>query len=115
MKIGNFVQQPQGFKAFVPERFPLEERIQALDAKVIAKYNTLTESQIKVLVVDDKWMTTLEQAVKGEIERISQRLTGRIKELAERYVTPLPKLITETEALTGKVDAHLKKMGFSLN
>ncbi len=91
----------------------IKEAEKALDAKVIAKYKTLTESEIQVLVVDDKWMTTLEQAVKSEMDRISQRLTGRIKELAERYATPLPKLITETEALTGKVDAHLKKMGFN--
>jgi len=90
----------------------IKEAEKALDTKVIAKYKTLTESEIKVLVVDDKWMATLEQAVKGEMNRISQRLTGRIKELAERYATPLPTLVTETETLTDKVDAHLKKMGF---
>ena len=90
----------------------IKDAEKALDAKVIVKYKTLTESEIKVLVVDDKWMATLEQAVKGEMDRISQRLTGRIKELTERYATPLPILVTETETLTGKVDAHLKKMGF---
>jgi len=90
----------------------MKEAEKALETQVIAKYKTLTESEIKVLVVDDKWMATLEQAVKGEMERISHRLTGRIKDLAERYATPLPTLITETETLTTKVDAHLKKMGF---
>jgi type I restriction enzyme M protein len=57
-------------------------------------------------------MATLEQVVKSEMDRISQRLTGRIKELAKRYATPLPILVTETETLTSKVGAHLKKMGF---
>jgi len=90
----------------------IKEAEKELDVKVIAKYKTLTESEIKVLVVDDKWMAILEQAVKGEMDRISQRLTGRIKELAERYTTPLPILITETEILTNKVNEHLKKMGF---
>ena len=84
----------------------------ALDDKVIAKYKALTEAEIKVLVVGDKWMKSLEQAVKGEMDRISQRLTGRIKELAERYATPMPKLTLETETLAGKVDKHLTKMGF---
>jgi len=84
-----------------------------LELKVIAKYKILTELEIKVLVVDDKWMTSLEQAVKGELDRISQRLTQRIKELVERYASPLPKLVTETETLTNKVDSHLKKMGFT--
>lgn len=76
------------------------------------KYPKLTEDEINILVVDDKWMVSLEQSVEGEMDRISQRLTGRIKELAQRYEMPLPTLGTETEALTKKVDAHLKKMGF---
>jgi len=90
----------------------IKEAEKALDAKVLAKYKALTESEIKVLVVDDKWMATLERDVKTEMDRINQRLTGRIKELAERYVTPLPKLLSETETLAGKVDKHLTKMGF---
>jgi type I restriction enzyme M protein len=90
----------------------IREAEKALDAKVTNKYKELTESDVKNLVVDYKWMATLEQAVKGEMDRISQRLTGRIKELTERYATPLPILVIETERLAGKVNVHLKKMGF---
>jgi len=90
----------------------IKEAEKALDVKVITKYKTLTESEIKVLVVDDKWMATIEQAIKSEMDRINQRLTQRIKELTERYATPLPTLVTKTETLAYKVDAHLKKMGF---
>jgi len=93
----------------------IKEAEKSLDVKVISKYKKMTESEIKVLVVDDKWMATLEQVVKGEMDRISQRLTGRIKELAERYATPLPILTNETETLSRKVDEHIKKMGFNLN
>ncbi len=46
-------------------------------------------------MVDDKWMATLAAAVQGELDRVSQTLTGRIRELAERYATPLPKLTDE--------------------
>ncbi len=90
----------------------IKEAEKTLDDKVIVKYKILSESEIKILVVDDKWMATIEQIIKSEMDRISQRLTGRIKELTERYATPLPKLIDDTEKLTVKVDAHLKKMGF---
>jgi type I restriction enzyme M protein len=83
-----------------------------LDAKVAAKYNTLSEDEAKTLVVEDKWLTTLASDVQTELNRISQALTGRIKQLAERYATPLPRLSEEVEVLSGKVDAHLKKMGF---
>ncbi|MGN8084873.1 type I restriction-modification system subunit M [Ralstonia sp. 22086] len=87
----------------------------ALDAKVSAQYGKLTEAEIKTLVVDDKWLTTLAADVQTELDRVSQALTGRIKELADRYATPLPKLTTEVEALAARVDEHLKKMGFAWN
>jgi len=39
-------------------------------------------------------------------------LTSRIRELAERYATPLPQLEREVATLAARVEAHLKKMGF---
>ena len=83
----------------------------ALDTLAYAKYPKLTEAEIKTLVVDDKWMARLSAAVQGELDRVSQTLTGRIRELAERYATPLPKLTEEVETLSARVDEHLKKMG----
>ncbi len=61
-----------------------------LEEKIDAKYPKLTEDDIKTLVVDDKWLATLAAAVQGELDRVSQTLTGRIRQLAERYATPLP-------------------------
>jgi len=84
---------------------------QFLDKYVLTKYGDLTQDEIKTLVVDDKWMVTLQQAINSEMERISQRLTQRIKELAERYETPVPELMSRVDELTSRVDAHLKKMG----
>jgi type I restriction enzyme M protein len=84
----------------------------ALDAKVAYKYKQLTESEIKTLVVEDKWLAALAASVQGELDRVSQALTGRIRQLAERYATPLPRLAEEVETLAARVDEHLKKMGF---
>jgi type I restriction enzyme M protein len=36
-----------------------------------------------------------------------------VKELAERYETPLPELAARVEALEAKVKGHLAKMGFA--
>ena len=58
------------------------------DDKMAAKYGKLTEDEIKTLVVEDKWLATLAAAVQGELDRVSQTLTGRIRQLAERYATP---------------------------
>ena len=85
-----------------------------LDNKLYAKYPKLTETEVKQLVVDDKWMQTIEAAIKGEIGQISQHLTNRIKELAERYETPLPQIDQDVTDLESKVNTHLKKMGFEL-
>ena len=85
-----------------------------LDAKVAAQYAKLTTDDIKTLVVDDKWLTTLAADVQTELDRVSQALTSRIKQLAERYAEPLPQLAKEVAALNARVEAHLKQMGFQL-
>jgi hypothetical protein len=84
---------------------------EVLTEKVAAKYPKLTEDEIKTLAVDDKWLATLAAAVQGELDRVSHTLTGRIRELAERYVTPLPQLTDELAALAGHVDGHLRCFG----
>jgi type I restriction enzyme M protein len=83
-----------------------------LETKIIAKYPTLTIPEIQKLVITEKWMATLEKEVKTEMDRISQTLTGRIKELAERYAKPMPIIAQELQTQEQKVQAHLTKMGF---
>ena len=90
----------------------VKEQEIALDTLAYEKYPQLSETEIKTLVVDDKWMARLSAAVQGELDRVSQTLTGRIRELAERYATPLPQLTDEVETLSARVGEHLKKMGF---
>jgi type I restriction enzyme M protein len=82
-----------------------------LDAKLHTKYPELTEAEIKQLVVHEKWLATLATAVQTEVERVSQTLTYRIRQLAERYAEPLPELAAEVKQLAAKVDGHLKRMG----
>jgi len=84
-----------------------------LDKKIDARYPKLTEAEIKTLIVDDKWMARLSAAVQSELDRVSQTLTGRIRELAERYATPLPQLVDEVAALTAKVNGHLRRMAMN--
>ncbi|HMI84208.1 MAG TPA: class I SAM-dependent DNA methyltransferase [Polyangiaceae bacterium] len=82
-----------------------------LTAKVAAKYGKLTEDDVKTLVVDDKWVAKLDASVQSELDRVSQTLTSRIRELADRYATPLPKLTVDLATLASRVDEHLTKMG----
>jgi type I restriction enzyme M protein len=91
----------------------LREAEASLDAKAYAKYPTLTEAEIKQLVVDDKWLAALDKDIHGEMDRVSQQLTRRVKELVERYETPMPLMINRVADLEAKVKRHLNKMGFS--
>src|SRR5690606_9149880 len=91
----------------------IKEPAAALDAKAYAQYPKLTEAEVKMLVVDDKWLAALDRDIHGEMDRISQALTQRVKELAERYETPMPQQARTVAELEAKVAAHLKKMGFT--
>jgi type I restriction enzyme M protein len=107
----------QTYKKLMDDEAEVQTRIKAakvdLEKKVIGQYPKLTIDEIKTILVEKKWMHSMEQRIRTEMDNISHRLTQRIKELAERYETPLPQLSNEVNDLTAKVDGHLKKMGFS--
>ena len=58
-------------------------------------------------------IAVLSAAIHGEMDRISQALTQRVKELAERYDTPMPQMVSRVTELEAKVNRHLEKMGFA--
>jgi type I restriction enzyme M protein len=91
----------------------LKEADAALDAKALAKYPKLTQDEVKTLVVDDKWMEKIAIDTHGEMDRISQALTERLRTLAERYEIRFPDLAKYVANLEVKVDRHLKEMGFA--
>ncbi len=106
----------EGYATLLNEQADLKGRIKAarkaLEAKIAVKYGRLSEVEIKTMVVNDKWLMQLAVDVQGELDRVSQALTARIRQLADRYDAPLPKLEQEVKALAARVDEHLKKMGF---
>ncbi len=85
----------------------------ALDALAYNRYPKLTAAEVKTLVVDDKWLAALDAAIHGEMDRVSQQLTQRVKELAERYESPLPQMVKYVADLEAKVNQHLERMGFA--
>ncbi|MEL6634803.1 MAG: type I restriction-modification system subunit M, partial [Bacteroidota bacterium] len=105
----------------VKKRFDQEAKLkkeikslnEALDEAAYQKYKELSEEEVHKLVIHDKWLPHLKQEIQGEIDAISQRLSTRIKELAERYEQTLGELNAELEALGGKVEEHLRAMGLS--
>jgi type I restriction enzyme M protein len=66
---------------------------------------------VKTLVVEDKWLATIGARIHGEVDRVSQQLSTRVKELAERYDMPLPMLTARVSTLEVSVSTHLGRMG----
>jgi type I restriction enzyme M protein len=89
----------------------LKAKVTELDEATLAKFKILTEAEVRSLVVEDKWLASLQAAIQTEIDAISQRLTGRIKELADRYENTMGALDSQTQGLEEKVAAHLENMG----
>ena len=84
-----------------------------LDALAYVQYPKLKPADIQSLVIADKWMAALAASLQGELDRVSQTLTGRIRELAERYATPLQRLAEQVAELNAKVESHLAAMRVS--
>lgn len=104
-------QAQKQFEAEATLKKKVKELQDALDLKVFNKYPTLTEDEVKDLVVQDKWLATLNRSIEAEIERVTQQLANRVKELNERYAEPLPQITQNVENLSAKVAEHLKAMG----
>lgn len=106
----------QAYKKLMEEEAEVQAKIKAaktdVEKKVIAQYPKLSIDEIKSIVVDRKWMHSMEQRIRTEMDNISHRLTQRIKELAERYEATLPALTNEVDVLEKKVNIHLENMGF---
>ena len=62
-------------------------------------------------MVEDKWFASMGVAIKSEVQRLTQQLAGRVKDLEERYAQPLQKLEREVEEFGDRVAGHLKMMG----
>jgi len=84
-----------------------------LDAQAHAKYPNLTDDKINAMVVDDKWLAALDADIHSEMDRISQEITQRVKELGERYEVPLPLMLDRVADLEATVNRHLERMGFA--
>jgi type I restriction enzyme M protein len=104
-----YIQKQEAINALGKE---IKQEANELDKKALNQYKKLTANDVKAIVVEQKWIPSIQSLIDGEMERISQRLTGRIKELIERYESPLPDIESELKDIEKKVKNHLQKMGY---
>ncbi len=105
--IENYINLSEAIASFTKLIKIQKETIEKL---VIEKYTQLSENDIKDLVINKKWIRRLEACLYEEKERMSQTLTRRIVELAERYKTTLAEIETTLSEYESKVKKHLTMM-----
>ena len=93
----------------------VKEDEKQLDKQVIEMYPQLSEEEVKILVVDDKWLPTIKGQIDGEVEAISRSLTQRVNELAGRYDKAVDEIDEEVDELETRVQSHLEAMGVVWN
>ena len=84
-----------------------------LDQVTLNKYGDLSTSDVKALVLDDKWQNTVVRRVAGEVEALTLDLVSRIQQVGERYAATVEDLDAELDSLEAKVAAHLAAMGIA--
>lgn len=84
-----------------------------LENKVKAKYQILTDDDVKRLLIDLKWYAALSEGIDSLYVAASHSISNRIIELAERYENTLPTLETSVNEYEANVKAHLERMGFA--
>lgn len=84
----------------------------ALDEKVKAKYADLSVEEIKELIIDRKWYNAIFGGIDDLYMSISNDITSRVLQLAERYEETLPELERRVSDYEAKVKSHLERMGY---
>ena len=70
------------------------------------------ENEIKLLVVDKKWLAAVSSMIHSEMQQITHQLTSEVIVITERYEQTLAYLDKEVKEYESKVVAHLRDMGF---
>ncbi len=85
-----------------------------LDALTLDQYAKLGETEIKQLVIEDKWLAAIESALDAELQNLTTTLAARLEQIEQRYARPLPEIERDVESHGRKVAGHLAKMGIAL-
>jgi type I restriction enzyme M protein len=91
----------------------IKKATEELEKLVFKQYEKLSIDEIKDLVVEKKWCSSIFNMINSIYENISHHLTGRIEELDQRYEQTMPSIEDEVAEYENKVKSHLERMGFS--
>ena len=85
-----------------------------LTEAVVAKYTALTEDEIKMLVVERKWLASVVGGCEALMQNVTHQIASDVTTLAERYEVTLGATESKVNDLEQEVLRSLKEMGFTL-
>lgn len=92
----------------------LKQKRSDLTEAVVAKYAALSPDEIKALVVESKWLTSVVSGCEALMQSVTHRITTDVTALAERYEDTMPSLAQNVVDFENEVNDYLKEMGFTL-
>lgn len=92
----------------------LKEKQTSLTDAVVKKYAALTEEEIKMLVVERKWLASVTNGCEALMQNVTHQIASDVTALAERYETTLNDTEAHVKDLEHQVLMSLKEMGFTL-
>lgn len=101
-------------RELVNAKTDVKQKISKLTKLVVAKYPTLQESEIKGMVVNDKWHTAIVGGAISAAFDVTVDIEQQVTALVDRYARRLSDIDASVRDLEEKVNAHLAKMGFEL-
>lgn len=101
-------------KTLAQKKNELKESHKEMLTAVQDKYSTLTEDEIRHLVIECKWFATLDSRTATLFNECSQQMTNDIIALHERYKTTLPEIDAKVNDLRQQVNDAFKNMGINI-
>ncbi|GAA7241577.1 type I restriction-modification system subunit M [Helicobacter pylori] len=82
-----------------------------LELKAFHQYKNLEINEIKDLIIQDKWLKSLKNALENKIQKRINAFTSAINEIISSYSNSLLELDKEVKESESKVLEHLKDLG----
>ncbi len=82
-----------------------------LELKAFHQYKNLEINEIKDLIIKDKWLNSLKNALENKIQKRTNALTSALNEIISSYSNSLLELDKEVKESESKVLEHLKDLG----
>ncbi len=83
----------------------------ALDQKVLGTYAALDETEIKTLVIEEKWFACISADIHSALGDQGHQLGARVRNLTDRYTKTLLQMEREVEVFNARLVEHLQIMG----